>query len=190
VLDDAAYRIGLYHQHLNSIEPRMRAILADAVHDYSIWGWIKGEYEKAFLNTYHADLAAILFYSVMRRLYVETGDSIEYSDDEIRRCVKAQVQQNPNRPVRIYPADSPADVTPQLILRIVDDFNFCAPLGTSRRMRGWRRGFFDRNSKERCIHAALIELKCSNRASFATRLPTCLAGWLPATCSRHWSLSS
>jgi len=126
VLDDAADRIGLYHQHLNIIEPWIRAVLAERAHDYFLWNQIKGEYVKAYFDQYHADIALIFFYSVMRRLFVETGDSIEYSDDEIQRCVKAQVEQDPNRPVRIYPADSPADVTPGLIYRIVGDFDFRA----------------------------------------------------------------
>ena len=127
VLDDAADRIGLYHQYLNIIEPWMKAVLGERVHDYSLWDRIKGEYGKAYVNQYDADLALVFFYSVMRRLYVETGDSVEYSDDEIRRSVKAQVEQDPNRPVRIYPADSSRDVTSELIRRIVDDFDFRVP---------------------------------------------------------------
>jgi len=126
VLSDAEERIGLYHHYLDIIEPSMRALLAGQVHDYGIWESIKSEYCKAYLGQYHADLALIFFYSIMRRLYLETGDSIEYSDDEIRRSVKAKIAQDPNRPIRYYPADSPEDITPELIRRIVDDFSFQA----------------------------------------------------------------
>ena len=126
VLSDAEERIDLYHHHLDIIEPWMRTLLAGRVHDYGLWERIKTEYCKAYLDQYQADLALIFFYSVMRRLYVRTGDSIEYSDDEIRRCVKAEIAQDPHRPIRNYPADSPEDITPELIHRIVDDFHFRA----------------------------------------------------------------
>jgi len=124
VLSDAEERIDLYHHYLDLIESPMRALLAGQVHDYGTWERIKREYCKVYLDTYHADLALIFFYSVMRRLYLETGDSIEYSDDEIRRSVKAKIAQDPNRPIRNYPADWPKDVTPELVRRIVDDFGF------------------------------------------------------------------
>ena len=81
VLSDAEERIDLYHHHLDIIEPWMRTLLAGRVHDYGLWERIKTEYCKAYLDQYQADLALIFFYSVMRRLYVRTGDSIEYSDD-------------------------------------------------------------------------------------------------------------
>ena len=126
VLEDAQERIGLYHAHLNLIAARMRAALGTCVHDYTLWGQVKTAYREACGDRYDADLALIFFYSVMRRLFVETGDSIEYSDDEIRSSVKAQVEQDPNRPVRIYPADVPEDVTAELIQRIVGDFHFAA----------------------------------------------------------------
>jgi len=126
VLGDAEERLGLYHHYLDVIEPRMRGLLGGRVHDYGAWERIKGEYCRAYLGLYHADMALIFFYSVMRRLYLETGDSIEYSDDEIRRSVKAEIAQDPNRPIRNYPADSPADITPGLIRGIVEDFRFQA----------------------------------------------------------------
>jgi len=126
VLSDAEERIDLYHHYLDLIEPRMRRLLAGQVHDYGTWEAVKREYCKAYAEEYHADLALIFFYSVMRRLYLETGDSIEYSDDEIRRCVKAEIAQDPNRPIRNYPADSAEDITAALIRRIVEDFGFRA----------------------------------------------------------------
>ncbi|MEI6351314.1 MAG: bifunctional isocitrate dehydrogenase kinase/phosphatase [Verrucomicrobiota bacterium] len=126
VLQDAQERIGLYHSHLNHISSRMQAALGPCVHDYSLWERVKTDYVEVCFERYDADLALIFFYSVMRRLFVETGDSIEYSDDEIRSSVKAQVEQDPNRPVRIYPADVPEDVTAELIQRIVGDFHFAA----------------------------------------------------------------
>lgn len=126
VLGDAEDRIDLYHHHLNLIEPSIRILLAEKVHDYGIWETIKREYCKAYGDKYHADMALIYFYSVMRRLYLETGVSIEYSDDEIRRCIKAEIAQDPNRPIRTYPADSPKDVTAAAVRRIVDDFGFRA----------------------------------------------------------------
>ena len=126
VLSDAEQRIDLYHHYLDIVEPQMRALLTERVHDYGIWESIKSEYCNAYLENYHADMALIFFYSVMRRLYLETGDSIEYSDDEIRQSVTAETAQDPNRPIRNYPADSPADITPELIREIVDDFRFQA----------------------------------------------------------------
>jgi isocitrate dehydrogenase kinase/phosphatase len=124
VLADAEERIDLYHHCLDIIEPQMRDLLAERVHDYGVWESTKSVYCKTYLATYHADMALIYFYSVMRRLFLETGDSIEYSDDEIRRSVKAEVAQDPNRPIRNYPADSPEDVTPELIRQIVEDYRF------------------------------------------------------------------
>ena len=126
VLSDAQARIGLYHHHLNLVEIRMRVLLGDRIHDYALWDQIKDEYCKSCRGMYDADLALIFFYSVMRRIYVQTGESIEYSDDEIRSSFKAQVEQDPNRPVRIYPADAPEDVNAELIRRIVSDFHFRA----------------------------------------------------------------
>jgi len=127
VLEDAEARIGLYHHHLSVIETQMRQLLGPSVHDYAHWEAIKTEYAKAYRGSYAADLALIFFYSVMRRLFIETGDSIEYSDDEMRHSTPAHIEQNPNRPVRIYPADSPGEITAALIRRIVDDFHFRAP---------------------------------------------------------------
>lgn len=127
VLGDAQDRIGLYHHHLDLAEARMRGLLLSRVHDNALWEQIKIEYSKAYQDKYDADLALIFFYSVMRRLFVETGDSIEYSDDEIRHSVKARIEQDPNRPVRLYPADSPEDITAALIRRIVEDFRFQVP---------------------------------------------------------------
>ena len=126
MLGDAEERIDLYHHHLDLLEPTVRAVMAGRVHDYGTWESIRGEYCKAYLDKYHADMALIFFYSVMRRLYLETGKSIEYSDDVIRRSLKAAVAQDPNRPIRNYPADTPEDLTPELIRRIVDDFGFRA----------------------------------------------------------------
>ena len=127
VLHDAEARIGLYHHHLNLVETRMRNLLDGRVHDYPLWDGIKVRYLANHRDRYDTDLALIFFYSVMRRLYAETGAPIEYSDDEIRRSVPAQIEQTPTRPVRVYPADRPEDVTPGLIRRMLLDFRFRAP---------------------------------------------------------------
>ncbi len=122
VISDAEERIGLYHHHLDLIEARMRELLGELVHDYELWEILKAEYWRPYLGKYHADLALIFFYSVMRRLYVETEESIQYSDDEIH--TPQNVLDHPGRqPVRTYFADA---VAPELIRRIVGDFSFNA----------------------------------------------------------------
>lgn len=126
VLRDAEERIGLYHHHLNLVEAGVRPLLGARVHDFFLWDDIRTAYLEAHRENYNADLALIFFYSVMRRVFVETGEPIEYSDDEIRRSLPAQSEQNPNRPVRVYPANRPEDVTPGLLRRIVLDFRFHA----------------------------------------------------------------
>lgn len=127
VLHDAEERIGLYHHHLSLVEAGVRPLLGSRVHDFFLWDEIRTAYLQAHGDCYNTDLALIFFYSVMRRLFEETGAPIEYSDDEIRRSLPAQREQNPNRPVRIYPADRLEDVTPGLLRRIVLDFRFRAP---------------------------------------------------------------
>ena len=127
VLDDAEERIGLYHDHLNDVELRLRSVLGSSGHDDAVWARMKALYLPSYHGRYDIDLALIFFYSAMRRLYVETGAAIEYSDDAIRDSVPAQIEQDPNRPVRIYPADTAADITAKLIRRIVIDFRFRVP---------------------------------------------------------------
>ena len=122
VMSDAEERIGLYHHHLNLIEAQIRELLGPRVHDYEMWEMLKAEYWRPYLDRYNADLALIFFYSVMRRIYVETDDSIQYSDDEIRAPLKPPVEAG-SQPVRTYRVDA---VTPGLIHQIVDDFAFAA----------------------------------------------------------------
>lgn len=127
VLKDAEARLSLYHEYLNRIELRLNAMLGNGAHDFQGWATIKGEFLKFYLDSYNADLALVYFYSVMRRVFLKTGASIEYSDDEIRRSLKAQVAQDPHRPVRVYPADSCEDISAPLIKKIVSDFSFSVP---------------------------------------------------------------
>ena len=127
VLLDAEERIGLYHHHLSLTEALLRPLMGGEVHSLPLWAQIKTGYLELYRERYDSDLALIFFYSVMRRLFAETGKPIEYSDDEIRQSAPAQIEQDPNRPVRIYPADRPEDVTPGLLRRIVRDFRFRAP---------------------------------------------------------------
>jgi isocitrate dehydrogenase kinase/phosphatase len=127
VLADAEDRLGLYHRYLDGIEAELRARMGAALRDYQAWAEIKGEYLRRYRDLYEADLALVYFYSVMRRLFNRSGESIEYSDDEIRRCLREQVAQDPNRPVRIYPADRADDITGKLVRQIVADYGFEAP---------------------------------------------------------------
>lgn len=124
VLADAEERIDLYHHHLNLVEGWMRILLGDAVHNRARWQAMKSDYEKPYENTYHADLALIFFYSVMRRLFEETGSSIEYSDDEIRNSGKNSLEKNLADSYTTYHAASMNEITPELILQIVKSFSF------------------------------------------------------------------
>ena len=127
VLNDAEERLGLYHRHLNLIQAELALLMGSRVHSYEDWARIKAEYLKLHRGSYHADLALVYFYSAMRRVFLVTGDSIEYSDDEIRRCVKAQVAQDPNRPIRVFPADSPEDIRGPLLQQVIESFSFSPP---------------------------------------------------------------
>jgi isocitrate dehydrogenase kinase/phosphatase len=126
VLEDAAERLGLYHQHLNAIEAVLSVLMAKRLFDYLSWETIKREYLNFYREAYNADLALVYFYSVMRRIFLRRRTSIEYSDDEIRRCIKAKVAQDTDRPVRVYPADSANDIAAGLVKQIVADFGFGA----------------------------------------------------------------
>ena len=127
VLQDAEARIGLYHEHLNRVEAFLRRLLGPGIHDEALWARMKACYLEGCRDRYDTDLALIFFYSAMRRVYEETGASIEYADDEIRLSRPAQMEQNPNRPARVYPADRPEDITPGSLRRMVLDFRFRAP---------------------------------------------------------------
>src|SRR4051812_2888864 len=79
VLNDAEERICLYHQYLNTIEAGLSALMKEHAHDYQVWEAIKAEYLAFYQDAYEADLALVYFYSVMRRIFIRTGASIEYS---------------------------------------------------------------------------------------------------------------
>ena len=127
VLADAEERMDLYHHHLNLVEGWMRVLLGEAVHDYSLWDAMKAEFSNAYEDSYHADLALIFFYSVMRRLFEETGDSIEFSDDEIHDANKASMAENMANAIATHSVSSVEEITPSLVLRIVESFGFDAP---------------------------------------------------------------
>jgi len=127
VLHDAEERLALYHHHLSLVESKLAPEMGGFLYDFRIWAVLKQAYLNFYLERYHADLALVYFYSVMRRVFLRTGASIEYSDDEIYQCLQAQVAQNPDRPVRIYPADTPRDISGALIQQIILDFGFQSP---------------------------------------------------------------
>jgi len=124
VLRDAEERIGLYHDHLNAAEAEVETILQDRSTAPEVWQQIKREYLPPYLNYYHADLALIFFYSVMRRAFLHKGDSIEYSDDEIRESLKSRLRETELKPYRAYTLDT---VTPQTFKRLVQDYGFETP---------------------------------------------------------------
>lgn len=124
VLRDAEARIRLYHHHLNVIQAAMEGLLGDRVCEPSFWEEIKPRYFAPYASEYHADLALIFFYSVMRRALYRRNLSVEYSDDEIRSTTGLQPVSGPGSPVRTY---FTAWITQDLIRQIVSDFAFEVP---------------------------------------------------------------
>lgn len=134
VLHDAEERIGLYHHHLNQVEQGLRPLLADRLSDFGFWRQLRRAYWIPYLHEYHADLALIFFYSVMRRLLLDTGASVEYSDDEISGRALDRVDDAGRTPVRVYPAES---ITSSLIRDIVRDAGYRLPFADLGRDSHW-----------------------------------------------------
>jgi len=124
VIEDAEERIGLYHDHLSLIEEDIRSILGGRLHDHALWNEIKEAFCAPYLNLYHADLARIFFYSVMRRVFLDTGESVEYSDDGIGSQLGSRLDGEEQKVVRIYRRTI---VSPELISKILKDFSFDVP---------------------------------------------------------------
>lgn len=124
VLRDAETRISLYHHHLNVIQAAMEGLLGETVYEHRFWEGIKPTYFAAFARKYHADLALIFFYSVMRRALIQRNLPVEYSDDEISSTTGVYAATSREELLRAYPVDR---ITPDTIQQVVADFRFDAP---------------------------------------------------------------
>ncbi len=129
VVQDAEERIGLYHEHLDKVERAIRVLLDERVADHETWMKLKRAYWVPYLHEYHADLALIFFYSVMRRAFLTAGASVQYSDDEIRIHFDDQPDSS-SVAQRTYPERT---ITSSLIRRMVEDVGFEVPFADLRR---------------------------------------------------------
>ena len=108
---------------VNRVEREMRDLLEARVADHETWMRLNRSYWVPYLHEYHADLALIFFYSVMRRAFLTAGASVQYSDDEIR----IHFDDQPVVASGVQRQYEERAITSSLIRRMVEDVGFNVP---------------------------------------------------------------
>jgi isocitrate dehydrogenase kinase/phosphatase len=83
VLEDAKTRLRSYRFVLDRMEDELQDVMASSYKNVGSWLEVKQDYLRLIEGRYEADLALTFFYSVMRRVFRDSGVSVEYSDDGI-----------------------------------------------------------------------------------------------------------
>ncbi|MBI1869819.1 MAG: bifunctional isocitrate dehydrogenase kinase/phosphatase [Chlamydiae bacterium] len=120
MVEDTEDRVHLYNKLLDRTAVKIRALLGDLYQDKDAWEFLKGIFYKRVLDRYEGDMALTFFYSVMRRMFLGDGVSIEYQDDGF----KEESLVTKTAPVRHY---EPSEREPRpTVEQIVRDLSFKA----------------------------------------------------------------
>ncbi|GEM_PF-269330 len=125
VLEDAKERIEMYRLTLDLIEKEIRLIMGERVKEHELWFRIKYAYFASISEQYDSDLGLTFFYSVMRRMYLDNGYSVEYTDDGIMEDIEQKWKSKIEKPYRIYKKNSSA--TEELMKSFLIDAGFTPP---------------------------------------------------------------
>ncbi|GEM_PF-6109 len=82
-IHDGEDRVDLYRIHTDLIEKEIRRRLGKHFNDLNIWEQIRQKFKTIILGYYDQDLAMTFFYSVMRRMYLDSNMPVEYDDDGV-----------------------------------------------------------------------------------------------------------
>lgn len=84
VVADDHERNRLYRQYIDQAAFRARGLLSNHALNRSAWLKVKEYYSYLYKYHYELDLAVTYFYSVMRRIFANNKQPIEYSDDGVK----------------------------------------------------------------------------------------------------------
>ncbi len=122
-VSDGEERIRLYPKVIDEIQAQVAGILGDKAQDDFTWHFLRDRFLELVFDRYEADLALIFFYSVKRRFFLDTDESVEYQDDGISEGRKRAPTENIARHYGRYSTSNLGE----MIQNIIEDYDFKAP---------------------------------------------------------------